>query len=72
MLSFDMKGAPLRMAPFDNKVTLWVGGKKLSPPTTTRDLTLSSRASERGLFTFPLRRKWEIVLGRGIDLEAHH
>jgi len=31
MLSFDMKGAPLRMAPFDNKAILWVGGKKLSP-----------------------------------------
>lgn len=53
MLSFDMKGAPLRMAPFDNKVTLWVGGKKLSPTDYDKRFNFKLSGKREGLVYFP-------------------
>ena len=53
MLSFDMKGAPLRMAPFDNKVTLWVGGKKLSPADYDKRFNFKLSGKREGLVYFP-------------------
>jgi len=53
MLSFDMKGAPLRMAPFDNKVTLWVGGQKLSPADYDKRFNFKLSGQRDGLVYFP-------------------
>jgi len=53
MLSFDMKGAPLRMAPFDNKVTLWVGSKKLSPADYDKRFNFKLSGQRDGLVYFP-------------------
>ncbi len=53
MLSFDMKGAPLRMAPFDNKVTLWAGSKKLSPADYDRRFNFKLSGYREGLVYFP-------------------
>ena len=53
MLSFDMKGAPLRMAPFDNKVTLWVGNKKLSPVDYDKRFNFKLSGKREGLVYFP-------------------
>ncbi|HOM98586.1 MAG TPA: hypothetical protein PLY41_09840 [Acetomicrobium sp.] len=53
MISFDMKGAPLRMAPFDNKVTLWVGNKKLSPADYDKRFNFKLSGKREGLVYFP-------------------
>lgn len=53
MLSFDMKGAPLRMAPFENKVTLWVGSKKLSPADYDKRFNFKLSGQRDGLVYFP-------------------
>ena len=53
MLSFDMKGAPLRMAPFDNKVTLWAGSKKLSPADYDKRFNFKLSGYREGLVYFP-------------------
>jgi len=53
MLSFDMKGAPLRMAPFDNKVTLWVGSTKLSPADYDKRFNFKLSGKREGLVYFP-------------------
>jgi len=53
MLSFNMKGAPLRMAPFDNKVTLWVGSKKLSPADYDKRFNFKLSGQREGLVYFP-------------------
>ena len=53
MLSFDMKGAPLRMDPFDNKVTLWAGSKKLSPADYDRRFNFKLSGYREGLVYFP-------------------
>lgn len=53
MLSFDMRGAPLRMAPFDNKATLWLGGKKLSPADYDKRFNFKLSGKREGLVYFP-------------------
>jgi len=53
MLSFDMKGAPLRMAPFDNKAILWVGGQKLSPADYDKRFNFKLSGKREGLVYFP-------------------
>ena len=53
MISFDMKGAPLRMAPFDNKVTLWAGNKKLSPADYDKRFNFKLSGKREGLVYFP-------------------
>ncbi|NLG95660.1 MAG: hypothetical protein GX487_10025 [Acetomicrobium flavidum] len=53
MLSFDMKGAPLRMAPFDNKAILWVGGQKLTPADYDRRFNFKLSGKREGLVFFP-------------------
>jgi len=53
MLSFDMKGAPLRMAPFDNKVILWVNSQKLSPADYDKRFNFKLSGKREGLVYFP-------------------
>lgn len=53
MLSFDMRGAPLRMAPFDNKAILWVGGQKLSPADYDKRFNFKLSGKREGLVYFP-------------------